>query len=82
MSMIYESLSAHGETVLFSLFPKKDSKFLPIINNLKEMSSIGYIDQLYIDDMNTYKTNLIKQKNFNKQDQTNELAKKIINYFK
>ena len=75
MSMIYESLSAHGETVLFSLFPK-ESKFLPIINNLKEMNSIGYIDQVYIDDMNTYKTNLIKQKNFDKQDQTSELAKK------
>ena len=82
MSMIYESLSAHGETVLFSLFPKKESKFLPIINNLKEMNSIGYIDQVYMDDMNTYKTNLIKQKNFDKQDQTSELAKKIINYFK
>ena len=81
MSMIYESLSTHGETILFSLFPKKDNKFLPIINNLKEMNSIGYIDQVYIDDMNTYKTNLIKQKNFDKQDQTNELAKKIINYF-
>ena len=46
------------------------------------MNSIGYIDQVYIDDMNTYKTNLIKQKNFDKQDQTSELAKKIINYFK
>jgi mitochondrial fission protein ELM1 len=81
MSMIYESLSTNGETILFSLFPKKESKFLPIINNLKEMNSIGYIDQTFIDDINIYKTNLIKQKNFDKQDQTNELAKKIINYF-
>jgi len=81
MSMIYESLSTNGETILFSLFPKKESKFLPIINNLKEMKSIGYIDQTYINGKNIYKTNLIKQNNFNKQDQTNELAKKIVNYF-
>jgi len=81
MSMIYESLSTHGETILFSLFPKKESKFLPIIDNLKEMGSIGYIDQRYIDDMNIYKTNLIKQKKFNHHNQTHELAKKIINYF-
>jgi len=81
MSMIYESLSTHGETILFSLFPKKDNKFLPIINNLKEMNSIGYIDQIYIDDIKIYKTNLVKQKNFDKQDQTYQLAIKIINYF-
>ena len=81
MNMIYESLSTYGETILFSLFPKKESKFLPVINNLKEMGSIGYIDQRYVDDMNIYKTNLIKQKVFDNCNQTHELAKKIINYF-
>ena len=45
------------------------------------MKSIGYIDQTYINGKNIYKTNLIKQNNFNKQDQTNDLAKKIVNYF-
>ena len=81
MSMIYESISTSGETILFSLFPKNENKFLPIINNLKEMSSVGYIDQTYIDDLSIYKTNLIKQKRFDSLDQTHELAKKIINYF-
>ena len=81
MSMIYESISTSGETILFSLFPKNENKFLPIINNLKEMSSVGYIDQTYIDDLSIYKTNLIKQKRFDNLDQTHELAKKIINYF-
>ena len=66
---------------MFSLFPKNENKFLPIINNLKEMSSVGYIDQIYIDDLSIYKTNLIKQKRFGSLDQTHELAKKIINYF-
>jgi len=80
MSMIYESLSSKGETILFSLFPKKDHKFLPIINNLKEMNSIGYIDQSYLTDINIYKTNLVKQKNFDTKNQTEDLAKKIINH--
>ena len=49
-------------------------------NNLKEMNSIGYIDQSYLTDINIYKTNLVKQKNFNTKNQTEDLAKKIINH--
>ena len=55
-------LCLQKERLFFSPYFKKDHKFLPIMCHLKEMNSIGYIDQSYLTDINIYKTNLVKQK--------------------